>query len=165
MAAKSFIDILEDRIRKDLRTERAVDLDPAAGLQDDGAQRRTRSAAETVEAWLIRRMQPVAAAPAVRGYAPGASVRAGFRAAQTPPRRLRLDSVECLLARETFRRLGLRLPEPCTEREVKAAFRKLALRTHPDLCVHAGEAAVREAGEVFARLAEAAGALLRGFRE
>jgi hypothetical protein len=218
MSQKSFIEVLEERIRRDIRAELEAERNEAAA-----ASQKTRlaplrratsgfgslSSSDATEAFLLR--QARWEGNGLAGHAGGTSHKATLRKAYGPlasraaeqpagakatrpqaeapneqkaatatpmstraptptptpsrARRLPLDRGGCLVAREAFRRLGAELPELCSEREVKSAFRRLALRLHPDCNAEASPAGARAATEAFTALVEALQALLGAFAE
>lgn len=191
MAGRSFIEILEARIRNDIRKELLAEMAAGAPVSSNARAREeaqaataaeARAAAEAAELWLLNALKgPLSAAkpcsakafrfaaglservpsnPACEEIAPETSPWASVEPSAASEPSYRLDSGPAIIAREIFRRMGEELPERCTIALIKATFRKLALRHHPDHHEHAGPAAAKHAAESFAALADAYQTLL-----
>jgi hypothetical protein len=83
---------------------------------------------------------------------------------KTHARRLHeLDTID-IVALEFFRRQGAILPENFSEAELKSAYRKIAMRVHPDRHVGTADAERTHWGEIFAELSTHAQRLARHFK-
>jgi hypothetical protein len=153
MPSKSFIEILEDQIRQDLRSEIRREIEQEmknANKPHDESVSDSRTAASMsgrVESWLAANIgktvfgRPQQARQAYRTGAPRKETRPTEPPPpQEPPKEPTFTPrcVEELMAVEIIRRQsGVKLASSFTENELKSAWRRAALKTHPDLCSQA----------------------------
>ena len=150
--AKTFFEVLEEQIRSELRSEIEAEIHSQlrAKLGQVGQDAGTVKAATgdltgRLESWLATRLETtVFASRAAGAKAYGASpAKAGKTSAQpvqaltgqTPSKaqdQYKPESIADLCAAELLRRYGGKLGEEFTEGQLKTAWRKAALQTHPD---------------------------------
>jgi hypothetical protein len=152
MAAKTFIDILEDQIRQDLRAEIRKEIEQelkeAGMLREDfeaGSAASTTSASSMsarVETWLTANIGKTVfgrSQQARQAYRSAHPHRGAQPQPPPPPKpsqepAFTPQGVEDLMAAEIIRRQsGVKLAATFTENELKSAWRRAALKTHPDL--------------------------------
>jgi hypothetical protein len=170
MRAASFIEILVDQIRDQVREEVIQELGHAqASGSASGATEAPSAAlhqASQVELWLSLNFQPRVSVKRAYGAKTQAARPTLQLASQAPapahepePKtesRGCVTTVEQFLALDFFNREGSSLMTSFTESEFKAAFRKLALRLHPDRHMQSSIEEQTSCTERFARLTECA---------
>ncbi len=149
----NFMDVLAEELRKDLRADVRAELLAELGLEPAAAARElfpspATSARERLDLWLSAKFgaKSMGAAKTARSYPktaahedprPGKAATGARPATDEGPRTTHALDAEDHAALEFFRREGRPLTDDYTEFELKAAYRKLALKLHPD--AHAGE--------------------------
>lgn len=141
MKARPFYEVLEEQIRADLRKE--IEAEVRARLNEelpkDPQSSAKTSAFERLETWLASHLtRPTFSHQTTRAYRTYAS----RSHQQTPPKSepssqqhetvYEARSVEEICAIELLRRHGARLENRFTATELKTAWRRAALKTHPD---------------------------------
>ena len=181
MAAKSFIDILQDQMRADLRKEVEEEVRRELGREglrhDEGAASRHQAAAKAgrIETWLTTHLEAAVfqrqsqgrAAYHKAGPAKSNSEKPNLKVEKSPEAteiRLHARTLEQLTALELLRRhSGARIPDSFTEQELKGAWRRAALKSHPDRFAQADATTQALASALFRELAEAYDLLARLF--
>lgn len=178
-ASKSFIEVLENEIRADLRKEIEAELmlryAGVAGPTTNGSTERAPSAAVhaagRLETWLASHVGPITFKTG-RGYGPSPKPRsttASVTAAHTSPSAIKATSSPTFTAKtaaELFALEILNAQSPTalavtfTETELRAVWRKAALKTHPDRFASADEITQLRMTVLFRELADAYEALL-----
>ena len=155
--AKTFFEVLEEQIRSELRSEIEAEIHSqlraklgqvAPAGQETGTVRQASSdLTGRLETWLATRLETtVFASRAAGAKAYGGQPKAGKTGAtsaqpvraltgQTPAKAQDLfkpEAIADLCAAELLRRYGGRLGEEFSEGQLKTAWRKAALQTHPD---------------------------------
>jgi hypothetical protein len=133
---KSFIEVLEDEIRTDLRKEIEAEM---TGRNGERAPSAAVHAAGRLETWLASHVGPVTfktakknayGAPKARAKAPVAAIHA---ISASSPRVFTATTPAELFALELLNRQSpIALNISFTEDELKSVWRKAALKTHPD---------------------------------
>ena len=181
--AKSFIEVLEEQIREDLRDELRAELreELRAELLDHrspGPKTKDHPApGELSETWLAANVSKSffrRAKIATSSYrkaataAPKAEPHAKQESPErrpTEPVRMRAITSEELFALELLERTcGGKLPSCFSEAQLKTAWRRAALNTHPDRHTAADRETQKQMGETFAQIALAYDTLARLFR-
>lgn len=178
MQAKSFIDILANELRKEIRAEVEAELSIARAGNVFGPAARIESShkAESVELWLNLRMGGAVASGnfGARASAYQQSARQQpARSADHQPTAIRqlpsarktevkaerkgtATTIEQTIALEFFGREGSALAATFTETELKSEFRKIALRIHPDRHTSASGEQLKSLSTRFQTLVESA---------
>jgi hypothetical protein len=142
MAGKSFYEILREEVRKEVLTELSAEFQVAgaAPISEPTAQQqacdKNQVASENLELWLASHVSTKGFRPkAKNAYQSPKPFNQASAEKQTPllksaPRR-ELNAEE-VIALEFFKRQGSILQNDFSEADLKTAFRKIALRTHPD---------------------------------
>jgi hypothetical protein len=163
MAAKSFIEILEQEIRKDLREE----IENQVRKEMQAGKRQTPHVSESWETWLVSNVEKAF-------FSRSQEARRVYSGATPPPRsakkpkpkvddlNLRPDEhrtavrfEEACAVELLCRHSGITIPEAFTRAELKSAWRKAALKSHPDRFSQADQAAQAHAAALFRELAHA----------
>lgn len=171
MAGKSFYEILERQIRADLREDIRKEVEAELRSELTKGQAATTGSPsdglhERVECWLashVNKMFFHQGAAAQRVYKsqnpsrPERKVEPEKKPAhQEPALRLEFTRIEDLCALELIRRhSGVALGSCLSASELKAAWRKAALRTHPDRFTQEDALTQAQMGAVFNELVEA----------
>lgn len=168
MKAKSFIEILEDQIRSDLRKEIEAEVraELAKEKDKDPINETAPDPTENLAARLSTQMKRFTFKVRNAGAYPRSRQKQAART--TPPaqkislnqprpeKRVRAQTLEALCAFELLRRhSGGSLPENFTEAELKSAWRHAALKTHPDRHLGADASAQAETAALFRELQSA----------
>lgn len=152
MKGKSFFEILEDQLRKDLRAEIEAEVRAEMGKNKKTSQHpyqdaafQTQMASGTAESWLVShlgktlfsRRKEARRAYQVRPTARPQTTVVNQSVDRTIAREvepsIHLSAAEDLIAIEFLRRhSGVRIGATLTRSELKQAWRKAALKTHPD---------------------------------
>lgn len=174
MAGKLFYEILEEQLRSELRKELEAEIraelearprtsptaDQSELLKHEGARGR-------IETWLatnVKQTTFAARRPGFQGYRietarPKAQYVAQPKAEKEPELKIepryQATSIEDLCRLELLRRNGARIADAFTEHELKTAWRKAALKTHPDRFAQADHATQLRMSALFRELAEA----------
>ena len=165
---KSFFEVLEEQIRNELREEIRKEL---ASEQHGGPRRPSPETAVAsgamgrLETWLSTRLAPQRFArqgDARRAYGtpagrkPVSETRHSTPIALTGERRFHASSSEEHLALELLRKYGEpRLTNEFTLTEIKSAWRRAALKTHPDRFSQADVITQARQGALFRELCDA----------
>jgi hypothetical protein len=189
MATKSFIEILEEQIRTDLRREIEAEVrsEFEAKTQGSSANSKKGQAGPATEnmiptEWLLHRLGKTffnASTTAQKTYqrayqakgvtqaaqpAPQAKEAAQTPARSTEPTRYTPTTLQEICALELIRRTsGVSIGDSYTEMELKTAWRKAARKTHPDLFAQADQITQMRMSVLFRELAEAFEHLLAAF--
>jgi hypothetical protein len=174
----SFMEALEAELRKEIREEVAKEF--AIGRRPpQGPNPRTLHAHEALELWLSARVETKVAnitrTAAFSGYAHQAAVKSEhighvvgsvtnavaeavsaareFMSETVSPRAHELDAMD-IAALEFFRRNGVGLNSGFAAEELKSAYRKLALKFHPDRHVDGDELTRTRFAEMFHQVTE-----------
>lgn len=145
MAAKSFMEILEEQIRADLRSEIEAEVRASLAKSTEPELARPARAFGATETWLaanvaksffaqrgVGRKAYPPPPPRVREQTQERARTERNRKSSAGPRRS-AKSVEELCALELLNRhSGLSLPLEFDSSQLKGAWRKAALKTHPD---------------------------------
>lgn len=176
MAGKLFYEILEEQLRAEIRKELEAEIraglesgsqagptvDPTEALKREGAAGR-------IETWLathVKQSTFAASRPGFRSYRiktarpqpkaePAVEPRAALQAASRAEARFQATSVEDLCRLELLRRNGARIEDAFTVQDLKTAWRKAALKTHPDRFAQADHGTQLRMSALFRELAEA----------
>jgi hypothetical protein len=161
--AKSFIEILEDEIRADLKRELRSEIQAELQAELDGHTTRPRArgpqnphaihAAGRLETWLASHVGPITFKTNRKPY--GASAGATARTRSAPVIHTAETTEETLAIELLSRHAGRRLDTRYTADELKSVWRKAALKTHPDRFAGADHATVLRATALFRELAAA----------
>jgi hypothetical protein len=190
MAAKSFIEILEQEIRKDLREEietqvrkemqaekrQAPHAYSYASEQDSGHTPESK-VAEGLETWLAANVEKIffpraqAARHSYKSSAPKSSASKSSAAKPSQPtsstsmtpdlgtssvQRRSAKTFEAACAFELLKRhSGVGMPEAFSMMELKGAWRKAALKSHPDRFAQSDQVTQARAAALFRELASA----------
>ena len=189
MAAKSFIEVLEEQIRTDLRRE--IEAEVRSEIQKERRQQ-TSGATKTQDRaafhsepimpteWLLHSLgktffgsSTTAQKTYQKAYQAKATTQAAQQASQTKspspaqpqePQRYSPTTLEEICALELIRRTsGVSIADPYTESELKAAWRKAARKTHPDLFAQGDQVTQMRMSVLFRELAEAFEHLMAAF--
>jgi hypothetical protein len=147
--SKSFIEILEDEIRHDLKREMREELERAQAPRNPQAIH----AAGRLETWLASHVGPITFKTNRQPY--GAPPK---RAASLPPPPAvhAAETTEEMLALALLsRHSGRALNAQYTHDELKTVWRKAALKTHPDRFVGSDQVTIMRATCLFRELAAA----------
>lgn len=173
MQAKSFIDILANELRKEIRAEFEAELASSAPRASREARVAGSAKAEQVELWLNLKIGGALSGSQSLGQSVNPYAKSGNRHRQQPRvvRQLSATSVsqeavaervgsavtiEQTFALEFFKREGSSLASKFTETELKSEFRKIALRIHPDRHVGVSVEQLRALSLRFQTLVESA---------
>lgn len=157
MKGKSFFEILENQLRKDLRAE--IEAEVRAEMSKNQNTNRhpyrdgtlqAQAASGTAESWLashlgktlFSRRQEARKAyqskPIARPQATVVNQSANQSVDRSVEPSIHLSTTEDLVAIEFLRRhSGIKINETLTRSELKQAWRKAALKTHPDRYIEA----------------------------
>jgi hypothetical protein len=171
MAAKSFIEILEQEIRKDLREE----IENQVRKEMQAGKRQTPHVSESWETWLVSNVEKAF-------FSRSQEARRVYSGATKTPRspkesKSKVDPIDAqsdiqsdehlevrrsashfeeACALEILRRnSGVVIPDAFTRAELKGAWRKAALKSHPDRFSQADQGAQAHAAALFRELAHA----------
>jgi hypothetical protein len=178
MAGKTFIDVLEAQIRADLRAEIEAEVRAKLGYEPHETQfarpsGHVNSAGDRLATWLATHIEKTTFVPgprARREYGAQQEPKKGtstgaFKPSYSAPKaapaepRITVALVEDICRLELLRRHGAHIGDSFTRAELKSAWRKAALKTHPDRFAQADQktqirmaATFREIKAVFTEL-------------
>ncbi len=161
MREKSFLEVLEDQMREQIRSELMKELEEKFRMTRPTPIDTEAAKAGRFETWLASHVGKTVfstEASAKRAYA--SQPRAKMKQEPAPTLgeepRARALTMEELIALELLRRhSGVTIPEPFTELQLKGAWRKAALKTHPDRLADADAITQAKAAALFRELAAA----------
>ena len=151
MLERSFIEVLEAEIREDLKREIAAEI--ASGLERERQPKNTQAihAAGRLETWLASHVGPVTFKTNRKPYGEPPK-----RTPPPPPVTHAVETTEEMIAVELLsRHSGSALAFRYTQDELKAVWRKAAMKTHPDRFAGADEITILRATALFRELAAA----------
>lgn len=173
MASKSFLEILADELRQEVRQELRDEVrqqleeearaksqrDSQAGARRNDSAKVERGLSDQMDIWLRTHFDSVNVSKAGLGrkaYARPQTARPREESSRNAEARVRIDSADALFALELLRRHGgVDLGHELTLTELKAAWRRAALKTHPDRFAQDDVIAQARAAARFAELSEA----------
>lgn len=179
MAEKTFYNVLEEQIRRDLRQEIRAEVEAQLRAergpkQETSSFNPNASHMERVETWLATHVRKTffKRSPSQKAYgstnahpnnARSTSTRP-LNGTTTPPDATSsahssfvytATDIEELCALELFRRQGVKIGDSFTENEIKMAWRKAALKTHPDRFAQEDAIVQAQMNAIFRSLCEA----------